>query len=39
VGLLEVVGDVGEVDEELVYEVKEWVSIDFGIVMVVTFVR
>jgi hypothetical protein len=30
---------VGEVDEELVYEVKEWVSIDFGIVMVVTFVR
>jgi hypothetical protein len=39
VGLLEVAGDVGEVDEELVYEVKEWVSIDFGIVMVVTFVR
>jgi len=39
VGVLEVVGDVGEVDEELVYEVKEWVSVDFGIVMVVTFVR
>jgi hypothetical protein len=39
VGLLEAAGDVGEVDEELVYEVKEWVSIDFGIVMVVTFVR
>lgn len=38
-GVLEVVGDVGEVDEELVYEVKEWVSVDFGIVMVVTFVR
>ena len=30
---------MGEVDEELVYEVKEWVSVDFGIVMVVTFVR
>jgi hypothetical protein len=51
VGLLEIVGDVGDVDEELVYEVTEWVGVDFGIVvvampvvkavtvMVVTFVR
>jgi hypothetical protein len=38
VGLLEVAGDVGEVDEELVYEVTEWVGVDFGTVKVVTFV-